>query len=67
MAEIILTFENDGKTVHKETKGFVGKSCVEETKFLEEALGTPANRKYKSEYYETEDNTAKIKVRSGGK
>ena len=36
--EIILTFEWDGKTVHKETKNFSGKSCTAETGFIEETL-----------------------------
>jgi len=52
MAEIILTFEWDGKTVRKETKGFIGEDCVNKTKFLEEALGDSGKRKYKAEYYE---------------
>jgi hypothetical protein len=51
MAEMILTFDFDG-TVKKETKGFVGKTCVDKTKFIEEALGDANGRKYKSEYYE---------------
>ena len=37
--EITLTFEWDGQTVHKETKGFKGKSCAKETQFIDEALG----------------------------
>ena len=55
MAEIILTFEWDGETVHKETKGFVGNTCVSSTKFLEEALGNTENRRYKAEYYESKE------------
>lgn len=51
MAEIILTFEWDGKTVNKETKGFTGNDCVKKTKFLEDALGTAGTRKLKAEYY----------------
>jgi len=51
MAEIVLTFEWDGKTVHKETSGFTGKSCVDKTKQIEEALnGQNLKRKFKSEY-----------------
>jgi len=37
--EMILTFEWDGKTVHKETKHFEGESCVKETAFIEKSLG----------------------------
>lgn len=54
MAEIILTFNWDG-TIKKETKGFVGKECVNKTKFLEDALGTASDRRYKAEYYEEEN------------
>lgn len=52
MAEMILTFEWDGKTVHKETKGFTGKDCISKTKRFEDALGNPGERKLKSEFYE---------------
>jgi len=55
MPEIILTFEWDGKTVKKETKGFTGPSCVEKTKFLEDALGKASNRRKKSDYYEEKE------------
>jgi Protein of unknown function (DUF2997). len=59
MAEIILTFELDGKTVHKQTKGFTGSDCVSKTKFIEEALGTTVGERRKtSEYYETEKEDA---------
>jgi hypothetical protein len=51
MPEMILTFEWDGKTVHKKTKGFKGSSCVKETKFIEEGLGKPGERKTTAEYY----------------
>ena len=64
MAELILTFDWDGKTVHKETKGFTGKECVSKTKFIEEALGTVGDKKFKSEYYDdanTEQNHDRIK------
>lgn len=37
-ALLILTFENDGKTIHKETKGFSGKQCMEVTEFIEKGL-----------------------------
>jgi len=56
MAELILTFEWDGKTIKKETKGFVGKTCMSKTKFIEDALGTSEDRKFKSEYYEEDTN-----------
>lgn len=62
MPEIILTFELDGKTVKKETKGFVGNSCVSKSAFIEKALGKPKNRMMKSEYYETERNQEQDRI-----
>jgi hypothetical protein len=57
MPELILTFEMDGKTVHKQTKGFSGSDCVSKTKFVEDALGAPVGeRKKTSDYYESERN-----------
>jgi len=50
--EIILTFEWDGKTVHKETKGFQGNECVSKTKWIENALGSAGKHKMKAEGYE---------------
>lgn len=51
MPEMILTFDWDGKTVHKETKNFEGKSCTEDTAFIEKALGGhDMKRKFKDEY-----------------
>jgi len=49
--EIVVTFDWDGKGVHKETFGFVGKACTEETAFVEAALkGSKSKRKFKAEY-----------------
>ena len=49
--EIVVTFDWDGKGVHKETNGFVGKACTDETKFVEEALkGSKQKRRFKAEY-----------------
>lgn len=51
MPEVILTFEWDGKTVNKEAKGFEGKSCSEQTDFIEQALGAQNQKKrFKPEY-----------------
>ena len=50
MAKVILTFNWDG-TVEKEAIGFQGKTCTEQTKFLEEALGATGEKKrFKPEY-----------------
>ncbi len=64
MATIIMTFDWDG-TIKKETKGFIGKKCTEQTKFLE-ALGVAQNRRKKASYYEenTKVNTHRRKLKS---
>jgi len=64
MPEIELTFELDGKTVHKKTKGFTGQDCVEKSKFIEDALGKPGGEKvFTGEYYEeqTEEHEDRLK------
>jgi len=64
MPEIILTFEWDGKTVLKETKGFTGSQCVSKTKFLEDDLGKPVNRRKKIEYYENKEKNKEDKLKA---
>ena len=50
--ELEITIGPDG-TVSVQVKCVVGQSCVEETKFLEEALGNKIeSRELTSEYYE---------------
>ncbi len=63
MGLLTLTFEWDGKTVRKETTGFVGKECVDKTKFIEDALGKPQKRKMKADYYEETETVQKKRVR----
>jgi hypothetical protein len=63
--EIVVTFDWDGKGVHKETFGFEGKACTEETKFVEDALkGSNLKRKFKAEYLRSkrEVTTQRIKA-----
>lgn len=61
-----LTFEWDGKTVHKETSGFEGEACVKETAFIEKALGGKAsNRKYKDEYNKRKKKTFDSGLKAG--
>jgi len=66
--EITLVFEWDGKTVHKETSGFTGKSCTDETKFVEEELGGKVTkRKFKAAYNKqaiTEEEQTKRQLRT---
>jgi hypothetical protein len=65
MAKIILTFENDGKTVHKKTVGFIGTDCVKMTKFIEDALGgIDGERQYTTEYYEQSKAEAKDRIKN---
>jgi hypothetical protein len=53
---LTLVFENDGKTVHKETSGFVGKDCEAVTDFIEKALNaSDIERTRKHEYFEEKD------------
>lgn len=54
--EVIMTFEWDGKTVHKDVKGAQGGSCIAKTKFLEDALGDPGQRHLKAEFYNEQQN-----------
>jgi len=51
MKTIKLIFENDGKTVHKEVSGFDGIGCVNQTDFIEKALGSPSEIKFTNDYY----------------
>jgi hypothetical protein len=52
MGQMLLVFDWDGKTVHKKTRGFKGKSCVKETDFIEKALGIAKKREYTNEFHE---------------
>jgi hypothetical protein len=51
MKQIKLTFENDGKTVHKEVSGFDGAGCVSATDFIEKALGTVTKTEHTNDFY----------------
>ena len=51
MKKLTLTFEWDGKTVHKDAEGFTGSSCMTETEFIEAALGQSVKMETKPEYY----------------
>lgn len=65
MAQIILTFEWDGETVKKETKGFIGSTCVGKTKFIEEELGIAGERTQTSEYYAKETTKQAAQLGAG--
>ena len=49
--EIIVTINPDGST-SVETKGYVGKSCKDASKFIEDALGKVESDKLKPEYHQ---------------
>jgi hypothetical protein len=58
MKEIIIDVSADGE-ISIETRGFKGKSCIEEAKFLKDVLGTELSRKLTPAYYEQELNIKK--------
>lgn len=64
MAEIIMIFDWDGKTIRKDTKGFLGEECVSKTKFLEDALGTSSGRVYKGEFYEEQHENEEQRIKT---
>lgn len=51
MKEIVLMIDDDGKT-KLQTKGFRGKSCMQASKFLEDALGNTISNEFTPEYFE---------------
>lgn len=56
-----IVISSDGR-VTIEVKGVAGPSCLELTKFLERSLGQVAERRFTSEYYQTNivNNSTKI-------
>ena len=50
MKQIIIDVMNDGE-IKIETKGFKGKSCIEETQFLKDLLGEEKARNLVPAYY----------------
>ena len=58
MKEIIIDVSDDGQ-VEIETKGFTGKSCIEESRFIKEVLGSEIARQLTPTYWQK--NQIKIK------
>ena len=58
MKEIILDISNQGE-IKIETKGFKGKSCVTESQFLKDLLGSETERSLTSTYWEKEETHIK--------
>lgn len=63
--DIEITIAPDGK-VSFTVKGVKGASCVDETRFLEEALGGGVlDREKTSEYYEQSEGYGSVRVGEG--
>ena len=58
MKEIVIDIAEDGE-ISLETKGFVGKACVEESQFLKNLLGKETYKQLTPAYYNT--NKKKVK------
>jgi hypothetical protein len=58
MKEIIIDVSDDGE-VRIETRGFKGKSCLEESEFLKDLLGKETSRQLTPAYYQEEKETVK--------
>jgi hypothetical protein len=58
MKEIVIDIAEDGE-ISLETKGFVGKACVEESQFLKNLLGKETYKQLTPAYYNT--NKEKVK------
>ena len=54
MKEIILDISIEGE-IKIETRGFKGKSCIAESQFLKDLLGTETERSLTPTYYEKEE------------
>ncbi len=53
MKEIILDISNEGE-IKIETRGFKGKTCITESQFLKDLLGTETERSLTPTYWEEE-------------
>ena len=58
MKSVIVDISDDGE-VRVETKGFRGKSCLEESNFLKELLGKESFRQLTPAYYTTQKQKVK--------
>ena len=58
MKQFIIDIAADG-AIQIETRGFVGKACVEEAKFLKEILGRELSQQLTAAYYQTEKTVIK--------
>ena len=51
--KVIVKLGKDG-SVKVEAEGFVGSSCEDATKFIDDIFGKPTDKKLKPEYYQEE-------------
>jgi len=58
MKEIIVEVSNEGE-VKLETRGFKGKSCITESKFLKDLLGKETTQSLTPAYYQEEKEVVK--------
>ena len=58
MKEIVVDISDDGQ-IQIETKGFAGKSCVEESQFIKDVLGSEIVRQLTPTYWQKSQATIK--------
>ena len=58
MKEIIVDVSNEGE-IKLETRGFKGKTCIEESKFLKDLLGRETAHSLTAAYYQEEKEAVK--------
>jgi hypothetical protein len=58
MKEIVVDISDDGQ-IQIETKGFAGKSCVEESQFIKDVLGSETARQLTPTYWQKSQATIK--------
>jgi len=58
MKEIVIDISDDGQ-IQIETKGFAGKSCVEESQFIKDVLGSEIVRQLTPTYWQKSQATIK--------
>ena len=58
MKEIVVDISDDGE-VHIETRGFQGKSCIEESEFLKKLLGRETYKKLTPAFYQNQHQNKK--------
>lgn len=63
--DIEITIGPSGE-VSFEIKGVRGSQCIEETRFLEEAIGEVSERERTAAYYQEEDTEDRAALQSGG-